>query len=258
MNSVIVMVLKYLAGFVKLHPETWKARTTAMSIFGMVATIGAALATCIAGNDQNILHYVACFSPIVLFSLPIFIRDAQAKHNDKLTKALQTALDVFTKGTAAVLLFFFLFVPSKVHAVEIFNRPMNYFLTPRVIPQGYNMPDTAYWVIKPSITVPLLQLRESSDSTSKLDVSTMASAGGGITYERDVVINGKNYSTMSISIIELLADNPPGYRPDFAVGIVAGIYNNVIQFGAGYDFGPLTSKSRWFLMAGFGIALTRN
>ena len=147
---------------------------------------------------------------------------------------------------------------SPAQAVEIFKRPMNYFLTPRVIPQGYNMPDTAYWVIKPSITVPLLQLRESSDSTSKLDVSTMASAGGGITYERDVVINGKNYSTMSISIIELLADNPPGYRPDFAAGIVAGIYNNVIQFGAGYDFGPLTSKSRWFLMAGFGIALTRN
>ena len=257
MNSVIVMVLKYLAGFVKLHPETWKARTTAMSIFGMVATIGAALATCIAGNDQNILHYVACFSPIVLFSLPIFIRDAQAKHNDKLAKALQTALDVFTKGTAAVLLFFFLFVPSKVHAVEIFNRPMNICFS-RVIPQGYNMLDTAYWVIKPSITVPLLQLRESSDSTSKLDVSTMASAGGGITYERDVVINGQNYSTMSISIIEFLSTNPPGLNADFSAGLVMGMYNNLLQAGIGYDFGAVQNNHRWFLMLAFGINLVKN
>jgi hypothetical protein len=159
---------------------------------------------------------------------------------------------------AKLLILGFLALAVSTQAKEIFNRPMNYFLTARVIPQGYNMLDTAYWVIKPSITVPLLQLRESSDSTSKLDVSTMASAGGGITYERDVVVNGKNYSTMSLSIIELLADNPPGYRPDFAAGIVAGIYNNVIQFGVGYDFGPQTSKSRWFAMAGFGIALTRN
>lgn len=172
-----------------------------------------------------------------------------------------TANNTIAGGTIAKLLIFgflVLAISESTQAVEIFNRPMNYFLTARVIPQGYTMPDTAYWVIKPSITVPLLQLRESSDSTSKLNVSTMASAGGGVTYERDVVINGKNYSTMSISVIELLADNPPGYRPDFAAGIVAGIYNNVIQFGAGYDFGVITSKSRWFLMAGFGIALTRN
>jgi hypothetical protein len=120
------------------------------------------------------------------------------------------------------------------------------------------MPDTGWWVFKPTISVPLLQLRMSNDSTSKLDLSSLGGAGGGLTFERDVVVSGKNYSTMSISLIELIADNPPGYKPDFAAGIVFGMFNNVLQCGLGYDFGSVLNGHRWFLMAGFGIALTRN
>jgi hypothetical protein len=169
--------------------------------------------------------------------------------------------DTMESGNALagiLLLGLLLFGAVQTQAKEIFIQPFTYFLTPKFVPAGYNCLDTAVWSLKPEITVPILQMRSSTLPDAKLDVSTVASAGGGITYERDVIVNGKNYSTMSVSIVELLATNPPGVNPDFAVGIVGGMFNNILQAGIGYDFGAVTNGHRVFLMVGFGITLARN
>jgi hypothetical protein len=153
-----------------------------------------------------------------------------------------------------------LFAVQQVRAVEIFNQPFVYFLKARAIPNNAQCLDTAYWWLKPTVSVPVLQLRRSNSANTKLDVSTMASAGGGLTYQRTVVQDGKNYSTISLSIIELLAANPgaTGINPDFAAGILCGMFNNLLQGGIGYDFGNVPSGHRWFLMLSFGVNLTNN
>jgi len=257
MSSVIVMILKYLLGFFTLHPETWKGRVFFLSLLGGIGTSLVAIATSISANDQNILDYFKDCSPILLMLFPIYIRDAIAKGHARQADIAKQILDVITKltSTAAVLLFFFMFTPQS-QAKEIFNQPLVYFLKAK--PVSGTQLDTAYWWFKPTVTVPVLQLRQSNSQNSKLDVSTMASAGGGITYQRTVVQDGKNYSTISFSLIELLAANSgDGAHPDFAAGFVVGMFNNLFQIGGAYDFGNVVGP-RWLILTGFGINLTNN
>jgi len=144
-------------------------------------------------------------------------------------------------------------------ATENFKQPFVYFLKARSIPANAQCLDTAYWWLKPTVSVPVLQLRQSDKPNTILDVSTMASAGGGLTYQRTVVQDGKNYSTFSLSIIELLAANSgTGVNPDFAAGFVVGLFNNLLQAGIGYDCGNVPSNHRVFLMMSFGVNLTNN
>jgi hypothetical protein len=244
-------LISLAAKLFSIHPATASTKTFFVGLSQIASGI---IAVCglVAVNDPNVLHYVGAFG------IPLLWGIATITHRDSITKLAQKLTDLNLSKIMLLGFVVFMFAAPRVEAVENLNKPLHYFLTPRMVPAGYTQTDTAYWIFKPTVTVPVLQLRQSSDASRKLDVSTMASAGGGLTYERDVMINGKNYSTMSVSVVELLATNPPGLNADFACALVFGMFNNVLQVGAGYDFGSVPSGHRVFFTTGFGVNLVQN
>jgi hypothetical protein len=176
-------------------------------------------------------------------------------------KIIKAAITKKAAGTVAKLLIAGLMIfsfayPRQAVAVENLKQPFTYFLKSKSIPAGTTSLDTAYWWFKPTVQMPLLILRRSNDGDSKLDVSNLASAGGGITWQRTVLDNGNYYSTISFSILELVSYTVDG-RADFSAGLTIGMCNNLFQFGGAYDAGPNGKLGRWILLSGFGINLVR-
>lgn len=135
----------------------------------------------------------------------------------------------------------------------------DYFFKPRPIQKGI-VESNPIWEFKPSVQIPALKLTESNRENAQIDASFLASAGGGITLQRSIQKDGKNYSTISWSpaIFLLTGDTTEDNPLDLSYCTTIGFLNNIIQIGAGYDLGVVENRSRFFGVLSFGINLTNN
>ena len=116
------------------------------------------------------------------------------------------------------------------------------------------------WEFKPLVQIPAIRLTESVRENAKVDATFLASAGGGITFQRSALQDdGRWGSTFGVSAVVLIAgDTSQDVVLDFSVGLTLGFFNNLIQVGAGYDLGQVNDRSRLFGLLSAGINLTSN
>lgn len=169
----------------------------------------------------------------------------------------------------------------SLSAKDIFDNSFDYFFKPRPIiikpidtslnystklslklinPQlSLKVNEPAIWEFKPIVQIPAFKINQSSIPNTKLDISLFNSVGGGITYQRSIVKDSSNYSTLSFSLIALLSSQSITTGPiDFSLAITIGGFDNKLQTGIGYDFGTYIGRSRFFWLLDYGINVTQN
>lgn len=112
---------------------------------------------------------------------------------------------------------------------------------------------------RPVINLPAFKIVESSRPDAKIDALMLTSTGGGISWQKlefDTETNKwkSNFSFSPITILvsgNLTAANPI----DITYATTVGFFNNLIMFGAGYDLGAVTGRSRIFGLVSIGINL---
>ncbi len=116
------------------------------------------------------------------------------------------------------------------------------------------------WEFKPTVQVPNLKITESTRENILLDASLIGSIGGGITLQRSIIKNERNYATFSWTPIMLLitGDRTKDEPLDLSYCTTVGFFNNLLQVGVGYDFGTVEDRSRFFLVTSLGINITNN
>lgn len=116
------------------------------------------------------------------------------------------------------------------------------------------------WELKPMIAIPLLKFTESTSEDGALDATFITSSGTGVTYQKTEIVDDKFNAKYSVSGFFLVSGslNDSNLSIDTAVCATFGVWNNRIQFGAGYDLGKVSGRSRFFGLASLGINLTNN
>lgn len=134
-----------------------------------------------------------------------------------------------------------------------------YFFKPRPIITGF-AESKPKWDFKPIVQVPGIKLTESVRPNSLLDATFLSSAGGGITLQKSIQKNDKNYAVFSWSpAIFLVSGNTAKDTPfDISYCTTIGFFDNLFQIGVGYDLGTVVNRSRFFGVISCGINLTNN
>ena len=113
----------------------------------------------------------------------------------------------------------------------------------------------AYWEFKPVITVPSLRLQFSDRPGAQLDLTALSAVGAGVSYQRSILVNGKNASDVAFEGMILLTGPDP---QDVSFGLAAGFFDNYLQIGGGYNAGKITDGHRWFAMVSTSFTLRQN
>lgn len=139
------------------------------------------------------------------------------------------------------------------------DNPFQYFFRVRPVEMGITE-EKPIWEFKPIVQIPAIKVTESTRENAQLDAPFLASTGGGITLQRRIVKNDKNYATFSWSPIMILltGDTSKDDPLDLSFCTTVGFFNNLIQFGGGWDFGEVVGRSRGFLVISAGINITNN
>lgn len=159
-----------------------------------------------------------------------------------------------------------LFLAAPATAADRFDQPFAYFFSPRPAvtyqaaaalkmakESGAELTQAAYWQFKPEISIPALKITESTRPGAMLDVTIFTSAGGGVTYERSTLRDGKNYAPIAFSLMAFLSGNSADKQPiDIAGGFTVEFFNHLIQLGTGYNFGA-NGGPFGLLSAGFAL-----
>lgn len=137
----------------------------------------------------------------------------------------------------------------------------SYFFKPRPVEQGMGLMESPpIWEFKPTVQIPAIKVTESVRDGAQLDATFLASTGGGITLQKTIEREKKNYAIFSWSpvIILLTGDTSKDNPLDLSYCTTIGFFNNLIQFGAGWDFGVVEERSRFFGVLSLGINITNN
>lgn len=154
-------------------------------------------------------------------------------------------------------LFFLLATRSEAQLV------VDHFFIPRDAENlGIAESNQSIWELKPIAQIPAIKIVESTRDDAELDAFILASAGGGVTIQRTIVKDGKNYASFSWSPFTFLLSgdtSKDGSVLDLSWVSTFGVLNNIIQVGVGRDFGTVPNdRSRWFLVLSAGVNLTNN
>jgi hypothetical protein len=162
------------------------------------------------------------------------------------------------------------FLTTPAHAGDVFSQPFKYLVSVRPaatytaapIPRlELSMTDTAapakiaYWEFKPVITVPSLRLQFSDRPGAQLDLTALSAVGAGVSYQRSILVDGKNTSDFAAEAMILMTGPDP---QDVSFGIAAGFFNNYLQVGGGYNAGKIANGHRWFAMISTSFTLRQN
>lgn len=137
----------------------------------------------------------------------------------------------------------------------------SYFFKVRPVETGVGfVEEPPIWEFKPTVQIPAIKVTESIRDGAQLDATFLASTGGGITLQKRIVRDKKNYAIFSWSpvIILLTGDTSKDNPLDLSYCSTVGIFNNLIQFGAGWDFGVVEERSRVFGVLSLGININNN
>lgn len=139
------------------------------------------------------------------------------------------------------------------------NGLFDYFFKVRPIEMGL-MEVEPIWEFKPTVQIPAFKITESSRENAQLDATFLASTGGGVTLQKRIVKDDKNYAIFSWSpaIILITGDTSKDDPLDLSYCTTIGFFNNLIQLGAGWDFGEVEGRSRWFGVISAGININNN
>lgn len=242
---MLSFIIKFVAGLIKLHPDTWKSRTFLVSLLGGLGTCGYALGTCLDQKDPNVLHYVACFLPLIGMLLPMYIRDAQAKGHAKSAELAQKILDIVSKvGSVAPLLliglFLFAFTPrvSATETYSIVDKPFKYFLS--TIDTAY-LNGTAFYGVTPTTAVKDLAILNPDSGKSGVNIQYLNAAGAGLDYGRYIKSSdGKVYETFGASILIFISS-----QTQATLGGVFHVFNRELGLGGGVNLGNVPKSQRY-------------
>ncbi len=152
-----------------------------------------------------------------------------------------------------------LFFTFSVQAQEN-DGLFKYFFKARPVELGFVDSNKPKWEFKPTVQIPAIKVTESIRENAQLDATFLASAGGGLTLQNTIVKDGKNYSKFSWTpVMFLLTGDTSKDNPlDLSYCTTVGFFNNLLQFGIGYDFGTVQDRSRVFGVLSLGINITNN
>jgi hypothetical protein len=117
------------------------------------------------------------------------------------------------------------------------------------------------WMFKPTFQVSATAIRPVITAGATGGISTLSAAGPALTLQHTgVAADGSNYADYSFNTVFLMtSDNnsTPFFKP--LVAITVGMYNNVVNVGAGYDiFARDDGLSRFAILISIGVNLTNN
>jgi len=126
--------------------------------------------------------------------------------------------------------------------------------------QPVPVPDLASlkWEWRPTVTLPAFKIVESTREDSNIDVFVLSSVGGGISYQKlkfdDETQRWKSIFSWSPLTVLLAGNlNDPDTSLDLSLATTLGFVNNLFMIGAGYDFGRVEDRSRFFGLLSVGI-----
>jgi hypothetical protein len=140
------------------------------------------------------------------------------------------------KNIIAIVGALFLCVQAPVFAKDDFSHPFDYLFSVRPLQQGIGIQAESggVWELKPTAAQALLEVKRSSAGT--FQASALTGTGGGLTYQRTIVVNGENYSSFSVSLLGLFGPVFPGASSvDFSGAIGASVLNNLVGVYAKCD-----------------------
>jgi hypothetical protein len=119
---------------------------------------------------------------------------------------------------------------------------------------------TGIWAWKPVFTFPEFSFTESAVPGRLVDFHLFQSAGGGLTFERTVLRDGKNYATFSASGIVLLSGNTDSKTPiDCGLALTVDCLDHLVGIGAGVNLGnKVPGVSRFMALASFQLVPGQN
>jgi hypothetical protein len=117
------------------------------------------------------------------------------------------------------------------------------------------------WMFKPTFTIDATSIRPGTHPGVQTDESFLSAAGPALTLQHTILQpDGTNYADYSGNIALLLTgqtNNGPSIVP--AVAVTAGILNNIVNVGGGYDLQTRDDGlSRFFVLVSLGVNLTNN
>ena len=164
-----------------------------------------------------------------------------------------------------VLALFSGFLATPARAGDRFDQPFTYLCSVRPVATYHpamlklaatdTAVNTAFWEFKPVITVPSLRLQFSDRPGAQLDLTALSAVGAGVSYQRDILQDGKNASDIAFEAMLLLTGPDP---QDVSFGLAAGFFDNYLQIGGGYNAGKITDGHRWFAMVSTSFTLRQN
>jgi|WetSurMetagenome_2_1015567.scaffolds.fasta_scaffold07641_6 hypothetical protein len=109
--------------------------------------------------------------------------------------------------------------------------------------------DTAYWEFKPVLQFEGLEFRKSAKPDTKIDFAACQMAGVGVTYCRDVLRDGKYYTTLAGSLSLFFNDK------DVAPSVGVGFFDQHLWVMYVYHAGTWTLPSRSAVAINAGTGL---
>jgi hypothetical protein len=113
------------------------------------------------------------------------------------------------------------------------------------------------WMFDVATAVPLMKIVESSDSYTEMDVVPIAGLGGGLCiYWTDVnVIDHKKIVSFNVPMFYASTRIDDEKKLDLTVAATVGFFDNLVEFGAGYELGKLPyERSRLVGLFSLGVS----
>ena len=97
------------------------------------------------------------------------------------------------------------------------------------------------WMFDVATAVPLMKIVESTETNTKMDVLPIAGIGGGLCiYWTDInVIDHKKIVALNLPMLYASTRIDDEKKLDLTVAATIGFFDNLVQFGAGYELGKL-------------------
>jgi len=149
---------------------------------------------------------------------------------------------------------------TLIFAVSSQGQGFSHFWSPRpALPAAYRLGGSGLFEMKPSLMISGSMFRKSE--LGGIQTSFLNAAGFGLSYiHSNQDISGVNSSDYAFTLGFLLTGNSdlaPTFQP--SVVLTAGLFNNMIQFGPGYEISTARPVSqRFFVVISFGILPTLN
>jgi len=113
------------------------------------------------------------------------------------------------------------------------------------------------WMFDVATAVPLMKIVESNDANTKMDVLPVAGLGGGLCiYWTDVnVIDHKKIVALNAPMLYASTRIDDEKKLDLTVAATVGFFDNLIEFGVGYELGKLPyERSRLVGLFSLGVS----